>query len=881
MSEYSKFIVPPVKRVKYGNGPDALPKHSSLAEHGPATDDIQYLDVTDDHGEIAGPNMGAGPQVQDSMFFTAPREEPSIDSKDVDPLKIADMEEKQALQKMLAKESNNHISEGLLSVGTMLGLLSLGTMLGVRLRRRVQPVTIPGSPKEMRSRDSHISYNISSATLEPPPTEGPGKQTGSGSTATDMPVGLGESLAPPADPENVELTTIESVVDDMLQGGSSDEDLTLDKIIQGASSDEGLGTIESVVDDMLQGSSDEDLTLEKILQGATPSDEDADEDLTLDKILQGASSEEELDTIESVVDEMLDLPSDEPTMGASDEYLQTLQGDSSDEDLPVYESIVEIAEATTTIDELDEVPTWNVKEVPEVPLPELEQEILVADEDLLREVDQDSRLWKKIEGLPVVSDPVLASVAPKVAAELDEDAITGRKVRMRALPLFVVWLAAPTLSLIDTAVVGRFAKGATAAAALAPAVSFSDSLAYLMTFLAIKSTSRVATFVSNYDGRGARLATREGLYLSAAMGLTMAIWGEFGGAAATLNKVYITGRTASVLGPATTYCRIRGACMPLQLCWQTAQAASIARGDSASPVKACAWAALFNVVGDIVLVAGLGLGVAGAALATALSMVVGCFTQVRALRKLENAERLAEAVYADDELNPMGCDRALEKEQIPTPKALIRLFLDSLPIFATLLSKTVVSVVLVAAAAGASLAELASHQIALGLFLLLAPFADALSAAAQSLAPRALRRAKQRPRKVLSTVLRETSVASVVACCLTWSLATFGGQLFSTNPFVHSTLASLGPWIGATLGVYIFNTVFEGILFAFGHAKPIGVLMPLNAVAVAVILLSKGVRGTPEMCLIRSWMVYFVYQVCRVPQLALIARLFPFTAPVS
>merc|ERR1739848_259113 len=96
-------------------------------------------------------------------------------------------------------------------------------------------------------------------------------------------------------------------------------------------------------------------------------------------------------------------------------------------------------------------------------------------------------------------------------------------------------------------------------------------------------------------------------------------------------------------------------------------------------------------------------------------------------------------------------------------------------------------------------------------------FADALSAASQSLAPRALRRAKQRPRVVLSTVLRETGVAATVAFGLTWGLAACGGSLFSANPFVHATLAKLGPWIGASLGVYVLNTVFEGTLFAFGH----------------------------------------------------------------
>ena len=128
-----------------------------------------------------------------------------------------------------------------------------------------------------------------------------------------------------------------------------------------------------------------------------------------------------------------------------------------------------------------------------------------------------------------------------------------------------------------------------------------------------------------------------------------------------------------------------------------------------------------------------GLGVAGAAFATSFSLLVGCAAMLRSKKKLETTERLQEAVFQNDQLDPAGYDRALEREARPSLGALCRLFGDALPIFATLFSKTVVGVVLVAAAAGASLAELAAHQIANGLFLLFAPFADALSAASQSL----------------------------------------------------------------------------------------------------------------------------------------------------
>mmetsp|Transcript_22860 Transcript_22860/g.68530 ORF Transcript_22860/g.68530 Transcript_22860/m.68530 type:complete len:669 (-) Transcript_22860:92-2098(-) len=588
-------------------------------------------------------------------------------------------------------------------------------------------------------------------------------------------------------------------------------------------------------------------------------------DLTVAKVLAGPASEEE---VAHAVEALLQPGgADSPLETLFDMDKPLLQEDEADTTIEAVlqgsaDAPYDLADAAAEVEETEELIEFT--EFAEMELPCLEREILVDGEDLLREVDQDSALWKTLDDLPVLSNPILAAVDPEAAVAEDEDAITRRKVRARALPLFVVWLAAPTLSLIDTAVVGRFARGPAAAAALAPAVSFSDSLAYLMSFLAIVTTSRVAAGVAHHDGRGARLAAREGLVLSLVVGCAMAAVGEFGGAAATLKRVYVTRSTAAVLAPATTYCRIRGIALPLQLAWQTAQAASIARGDSASPLRACAYAAIINVIVDVILVAGLGWGVAGAAAATALATAVGCAAQLRSLARLERTERVAEAVGVED-------IEAIPEDPRPTIGGLGRLFVEALPVFLTILSKTVVGVVLVAAVASASLAELAAHQIATGLFLLLSPFADALAAASQSLAPRALRRAKQRPAKVLGTVLMETLFASALGAAMTFSVARFGASLFTSSPEVAAACASLAPAVAASLGVYVTNTAFEGTLFALGHARPIGLLMPFNALLVALALLGKGVRGSP-FALQRSWWVFVAYQIFRIPQLAWIAR---------
>jgi hypothetical protein len=159
MSDYDKFIT----QVKYGNAPNALSSHDNLAEHGPATDDAHYFD--------------ANGQVQNSMASAAHRVEPSIATKDFDLPMIADREEKQAVQKLLANEGSALSAISLSAMGV--GLLLFVKMLGERLRRGLQPATVlassgrsgpdmpmntaaalGGNLMEMESQDSQLNYSV-------------------------------------------------------------------------------------------------------------------------------------------------------------------------------------------------------------------------------------------------------------------------------------------------------------------------------------------------------------------------------------------------------------------------------------------------------------------------------------------------------------------------------------------------------------------------------------------------------------------------------------------------------------------------------------------------------------------------------------------------
>jgi len=102
---------------------------------------------------MSSPIVRPASQVQDSMAF-----------KDFDTPKIADREEEQAAQKLLANHSTDPISLSIFGIG----LVSFVTMLGLTLWRALQPATIPTNSgglgldmpmMEMKSQDSHVNVN--------------------------------------------------------------------------------------------------------------------------------------------------------------------------------------------------------------------------------------------------------------------------------------------------------------------------------------------------------------------------------------------------------------------------------------------------------------------------------------------------------------------------------------------------------------------------------------------------------------------------------------------------------------------------------------------------------------------------------------------------
>ncbi|CAN0157135.1 unnamed protein product, partial [Ectocarpus sp. 13 AM-2016] len=155
------------------------------------------------------------------------------------------------------------------------------------------------------------------------------------------------------------------------------------------------------------------------------------------------------------------------------------------------------------------------------------------------------------------------------------------------LPLLVVWLSNPIMSLVDTAVVG--AKSSVELAALGPGTSVCDNLAYMCGFLAqawLVTTNLGASALASGDSLKADRATRTGIFVGLGAGVVASAallrYGRM------LLQLFLGGNPAavsSVLPHSCSYVYIRAMGFVAVTVSMVLQSAYLARKDIATPIK--------------------------------------------------------------------------------------------------------------------------------------------------------------------------------------------------------------------------------------------------------------------------------------------------------
>lgn len=380
-----------------------------------------------------------------------------------------------------------------------------------------------------------------------------------------------------------------------------------------------------------------------------------------------------------------------------------------------------------------------------------------------------------------------------------------REILRLAVPAFLALVAEPLFLLADSAIVGHL--GTEPLAGLGVASSILLTAAGVFVFLAYGTTSVVARRLGAGDERGAVAAGVDGLWLSLGLGALAAVF-------VAVSAPWLCGAiggSAGVQEQATTYLRVSAIGLPGMLL--VLGATGLLRGlqDTRTPLVVAVAGFGANIVLNLTLVYGAGLGIAGSAVGTVLAQTAMAAALVTVV--------LRKAVRLGAPLSPHTAGI------LYAARGGVPLLVRTLALRGVIIATTVV-----AARYGDTV--LAAHQIVATVWNGLAFALDALAIAAQAITGRALGAGDvEQARSAARTMTRWGVGAGLLTGVVLLPLAPFVGRLFSPDPAVV-TAAAWGFVVVAVLEWLAgFVFVVDGVLMGAGDTVWLAVAMVAAGVA--------------------------------------------------
>jgi putative MATE family efflux protein len=408
-----------------------------------------------------------------------------------------------------------------------------------------------------------------------------------------------------------------------------------------------------------------------------------------------------------------------------------------------------------------------------------------------------------------------------------------REILRLAGPAFLALVAEPLFLLADAAIVGHLGTPELAGLGIAGAVV--QTAVGLCIFLAYGTTASVARRVGAGDTRGALAQGIDGIWLALLIGIVTTA----AGLALTGPLVGLFDSSPEVADHATTY--LSWAWLGVTPLLLVLASTGILRGlqDTRTPLYAAVGGNLLNVILNVALVYGLGLGIAGAAIGTVLAQLAMAGVLVVVVVRAA----LREGASMRPDLPGVG--RAAH--------AGVALVIRTLTLRASLLVMTYA-----AAALGAT--SMATHQLASTIWTFLAFALDAIAIAAQAITGRYLGAGDLvATRAVTRRMIQWGVVSGVLTGVGLAATAPLLGPLFTSDPGVHDLLwpvllvaALFQPVAGV---VFVLDGVLigagDGRYLAWGGVVVLAVFAPL-ALAVA------AVADAPASGLVWLWVAFGV-----------------------
>mgnify|MGYP000278992079 CR=1 FL=1 len=198
------------------------------------------------------------------------------------------------------------------------------------------------------------------------------------------------------------------------------------------------------------------------------------------------------------------------------------------------------------------------------------------------------------------------------------------------MPLILGNLLQQLYNTADSIIVGNF-LGSNALAA----VGSSGSPIYLLIGFSQGVAVGAGVVVSQYLGAKDKKETRIAVHTSLAIAVILGLILTVGGIAVSRSLLVWMNTPEEVLGDAVTYMKLYFGGVLFSVVYNMAAGILNAAGNSRRSVIYLACASITNSILDLVLIAGLKMGVAGAAIATDISQLVSCVLSLRFLMKVD------------------------------------------------------------------------------------------------------------------------------------------------------------------------------------------------------------------------------------------------------
>lgn len=465
---------------------------------------------------------------------------------------------------------------------------------------------------------------------------------------------------------------------------------------------------------------------------------------------------------------------------------------------------------------------------------------------------------------------------------------TLRECLSFALPALGIYACPPLMSLIDASFIGR--TSSIELAALGPAGSISDCSPLPLLFLSIASTNLVAKAYAQGDDATCARISRTSLGLGTVGGVLLAaILYRMAGPLSFLycgGSSLATRATAETLAPlCASYVAIRAIALPSVVIATIAQAVCIGSKDTKTPMIAVALAGIVNFTGDLILVNGFGMGIAGAAWATTFSQVAASGLLLLVLQKrgfLRSGKTIPmKQTPTVDTL--FTADTTLSAEDT-SMKATIMSLLSFLPFLFVIGIKIGMHNSCAAAAASLGGAPAAAHTALFSVAMLCFTFGDVGSSLSQAFLPAFASISPSSDPKgkplfdlvsatpTLKQLLRCTFAISATVVCLSSALLTIFSSHITRDPAVLQQMRAVLPLMIATLSFHGTAVTLEGLLLARKNFSGLTVTYTGVAISMAILLALVQRSGAG---LLGIWGCYIWFQASRIMAFSMFGGLLP------